>query len=76
MMDLAQRIYRLYREKIEREPGCPLAFVHLPSFSDDVQVRIPSSEKARDVLGWEPLVSLDDMLRRCISHELELAATA
>lgn len=74
MIDLAQRIYRIYHQETGREPAGPLRFTHLPSFADDVRVRIPSCDKARAVLGWEPRVSLDEMLRRCIAHELELTA--
>jgi len=36
---------------------------HLPSFEVDVQRRWPSVEKARDVLGWEAKVSLQEGLR-------------
>ena len=35
---------------------------------DDPQVRQPDISKARDVLGWEPEVSLDDGLRRTIDE--------
>lgn len=74
MADLAQRIYRIYCEETGRDPEGELVFSHLPSFSDDVRVRIPSIDKARDVLGWEPRVGLDEMLRRCVAHELTLTA--
>jgi nucleoside-diphosphate-sugar epimerase len=67
MLELAERIYRLYHEMQGREPGEPLRFVHGPTFADDVQVRIPSIRKAREVLGWQPRVHLDEMLSRCIA---------
>jgi UDP-glucose 4-epimerase len=70
MLELAQRIYRLYYELIGREPTQPLTFTHVPSFADDVQVRIPAIDKAVKRLGWRPQVKLDEMLRRCIAHEL------
>jgi nucleoside-diphosphate-sugar epimerase len=70
MMDLARRIYRLYHEMIGREIAEPLAFTPTPTFADDVQVRIPSIDKARERLGWQPRVPLDEMLRRVISHQL------
>ena len=70
MLELAQRIYRLYHELLGREPDRPLEFTHGPTFADDVQVRVPSIDKARTTLGWQPRVGLDEMLRRCISHQL------
>ena len=74
MIELARRIHAIYHEAIGREPDRELSFTHLPTFSDDVRVRIPSCDKAREVLGWEPRVELDEMLRRCVAHELELVA--
>jgi nucleoside-diphosphate-sugar epimerase len=71
MLDLAQRIYRQYHEVRGIPPARPLSFVHQPSFRDDVQVRIPSIEKAKHILSWEPKVHLDEMLRRCVQDALE-----
>ena len=70
MIVLAQRIYELYHQMTGQVVARPLSFTHTPSFEDDVQIRIPSIDKVRHVLGWEPTVMLDDMLRRCIDHEL------
>lgn len=71
MIDLAQRIYRLYHDLIGAEPERPLSFIHEPTYADDVQVRIPSIDKARQLLTWSPQVPLDEMLRRCIAHALQ-----
>jgi UDP-glucose 4-epimerase len=70
MLDLARQIYALYHELEGRVPERPLAFEHGPTFKDDVLVRIPDIAKATSVLGWEPTVGLDEMLRRCLRHEL------
>ncbi|NQU94896.1 MAG: bifunctional UDP-4-keto-pentose/UDP-xylose synthase [Candidatus Omnitrophica bacterium] len=36
----------------------------------DVSFRVPSIKKARDVLGWEPLIGLDAALRKTIDYYL------
>src|SRR5579871_3709418 len=57
--DLALRIKRL--------TGCPGEIVFTPLDYADVELRIPNVEKAREVLGWEPRVELDDGLERTIA---------
>ena len=57
--DLAQRIKRL--------TGCPGELVFQPLHYSDVELRIPNVEKARDSLGWEPKVDLDEGLARTIA---------
>ena len=52
--DLAQRIKRL--------TGCAGEIVFAPLGYVDVELRIPNVEKARELLGWEPQVELDDGL--------------
>ncbi len=43
-----------------------LVFEHMPSFEVDVQRRWPSVEKARELLGWEAQVPLDDGLANTV----------
>ena len=57
--DLAQRVRRLM--------NAPVGIVFEPHTSPDVELRIPSVEKAREVLGWEPRVELDEGLARTIA---------
>ena len=57
--DLAQRVRRLL--------DAPVGIVFEPHNSADVELRIPSVEKARELLGWEPQVELDDGLARTIA---------
>jgi UDP-glucose 4-epimerase len=57
--DLAQRVKRL--------SGCPGELVFRPLHYTDVELRIPNVEKARDALGWEPQVDLDEGLARTIA---------
>jgi UDP-glucose 4-epimerase len=57
--DLAQRVKRLTR--------CPGEIVFQPLHYADVELRIPNVEKARELLGWEPRVDLDEGLARTIA---------
>jgi UDP-glucose 4-epimerase len=57
--DLAQRIKRL--------TGCPGEIVFRPLHYADVEVRIPNVEKARELLGFEAGVELDEGLARTIA---------
>jgi UDP-glucose 4-epimerase len=56
VLELAERIWRRLR------PEAPFAYVSDPPFEYDVQVRQPSVDKARRVLGFEARTSLDEML--------------
>ena len=57
--DLAQRIKRL--------TGCPGEIVFQPLHYVDVELRIPNVEKARELLGFEAQVELDEGLERTIA---------
>jgi dTDP-glucose 4,6-dehydratase len=58
MLDLAKRIVELTGSSSE------IGFVDLPV--DDPKVRRPDTTRARELLGWEPRVDLDDGLRRTL----------
>ena len=47
-------------------PDVPLRLVHDEAFEYDVQKRVPSVEKAKDVLGFEATTRLEDMLDEVI----------
>ncbi len=57
--DLAHRIKRL--------TGCPGEIVFQPLHYVDVELRIPNVDKAREVLGFEASVELDEGLERTIA---------
>jgi len=59
IFDLAQRVKRL--------TGCPGDIVFRPLHYTDVELRIPNVEKAREQLGFEAKVELDDGLERTIA---------
>jgi UDP-glucose 4-epimerase len=57
--DLAQRIKRL--------TACPGELVFRPLHYTDVELRVPNVDKARELLGFEAKVELDDGLERTIA---------
>ena len=57
VLDLAELIWR----KVRRD-GEALRWISDPPFEHDVQRRVPSTEKARRVLGFEAATTLDQML--------------
>ena len=58
LLELAEKIVHLTGSRSE------IVFEGLPV--DDPKVRRPDITRAREVLGWEPKVSLDEGLRRTI----------
>ncbi|MEQ1873056.1 MAG: NAD(P)-dependent oxidoreductase [Ilumatobacteraceae bacterium] len=69
VLELAEVIWK----KI-KGPDVPFRFVSDEAFEYDVQRRVPSVEKARDVLGFEAKVSLDEMLDEVIPWITEAVA--
>ena len=68
MLELAELIWR----KIK--PGTPLRIVHDQPFAHDVQRRVPSTDKAKRLLGFEATTTLDQMLDEVIpwiSHVID-----
>jgi UDP-glucose 4-epimerase len=59
IFDLAQRIKRI--------SGATGEIVFQPLHYADVELRIPNVEKARTVLGWEPVIELDEGLEKTIA---------
>ena len=57
--DLAQRVKRI--------SGCPGEIVFQPLHYTDVELRIPNVDKARELLGFEAKVELDEGLERTIA---------
>ncbi len=55
-------------EAVVEVTGSRSEIVHEPLPTDDPQVRQPDISLARQLLGWEPKVSLLDGLRRTIEH--------
>jgi UDP-glucose 4-epimerase len=68
IFDLATRIKRL--------TGCPGEIVFQPLHYLDVELRIPNVDKARELLGFDAAVELDDGLERTIAWYRERAAVS
>jgi UDP-glucose 4-epimerase len=60
VLELAERIWSRLR------PGVPFRYVSDPPFPHDVRRRIPSTEKAKRILGFEATTTLDQMLDEVI----------
>jgi dTDP-glucose 4,6-dehydratase len=60
VLDFAKRILHL--------TGSSSPFVFEPLPQDDPQVRQPDIAKAKELLGWEPLVPVDEGLRETIEY--------
>jgi nucleoside-diphosphate-sugar epimerase len=56
VLELAEKIWTRLR------PDTPFRYVSDDPFEHDVQRRVPSVQKAKDVLGFEATTSLDEML--------------
>ena len=61
VLELAEAIWRK-----AKGPGVPLNVVHDTPYEYDVKQRVPNTDKARDVLGFEATTTLDDMLDEVI----------
>ena len=61
-------------KRIVRAAGSDSRLVHRPLHYSDVEIRIPEIAKSRELLGWEPLVDLDDGLERTVSWYREQLA--
>ena len=61
VLEVAQAIWR----KVKGD-GVPLRVVHDQPFEHDVQRRVPDTEKAKRVLGFEATTTLDEMLDEVI----------
>jgi nucleoside-diphosphate-sugar epimerase len=67
MKDLANVIYSAAQKHdlIEiSEDG--LQFETIKSFNNDVRTRIPNVGKAKDILGWEPTLKVNESVERCL----------
>src|SRR5438309_82814 len=65
---------RQLAELVLRLTGSRSRIVEQPLPTDDPKVRQPDIQRAREALGWEPKISLEDGLRRTIEYFSGLTA--
>lgn len=70
MKELAQKLFEKAKQRGVIETATKLIFTHKPIYNDDVRIRIPSIEKAQSKLHWNPTVTLDEALDRCVDEAL------
>ena len=61
VLELAEAIWRKLKG-----PDVPFRFTSDPGYEYDVQKRVPSVQKSKDVLGFEALTTLDELLDEVI----------
>ncbi len=69
VLELAEAIWSKMR------PGEPFRYEEDPPFEYDVQRRIPRTDKAKDLLGFEAATSLDEMLDEVIPWVVDAIET-
>lgn len=60
MIDLAEMIFK------HCKVGKPFKVKHIPGFTHDIKRRVPSSLKAKKILGWEPIKKFEEELPEII----------
>ena len=70
MITLAQKIRHIAETEFNLQFSAPLTFDYQPGYKNDVLYRVPDVSKAKDVLGWEAKMKVDDSLRLCIKDAL------
>ena len=69
MKQLARLIQQTAQElKLLPAAAPPLKFQTTRSYADDVQMRIPDINKARQLLGWQPTLRLAQSVRKCLEQ--------
>jgi len=67
ILDLAERVHQL-TESASKISFVPYADAYGENF-EDMPRRVPSLEKIRAAIGWEPVIGLDDILVSVIDYE-------
>jgi len=68
--ELAQKLFEKAKQRGVIASETKLIFTHKSIYDDDVRIRIPSIEKAQTKLHWNPTLTLDEALDRCVDEAL------
>jgi nucleoside-diphosphate-sugar epimerase len=71
MKDLAEKIKTIAATEFNLFPDYKLEYRTVGVYNNDVNVRIPDVDWARDALGWEARLKADDSIRLCIKEFLK-----
>lgn len=67
MKDLAGKICKIAYE-MDMIDFDTLSFHTVKEYKDDVQIRIPSDKKLKEIFGWLPSKKVDDSIRACLEY--------
>jgi nucleoside-diphosphate-sugar epimerase len=71
MIDLARKINHIAETEFGFNFTEPLTFQHKAAYINDVRYRVPDVSKAKQFLGWEAKMKVDDSLRLCIKDVMD-----
>jgi nucleoside-diphosphate-sugar epimerase len=71
MRELAKKIYICGKEEFGLSLSNEIEFATLPAYPNDVRVRIPDVSKAKNELGWEAKIKVDESIRRCLAEAVK-----
>jgi len=67
LLDTDERLLEL-AQKVSAQTGSQSKIIYMPLPADDPKQRQPDITMARQVLGWEPAVQLEEGLKRTIAY--------
>jgi nucleoside-diphosphate-sugar epimerase len=68
MRVLAEKIVDIAANEYKLFPHFHILYDTIGNYENDVRVRIPNVDKAKDDLGWEATMKTDDSIRLCLKH--------
>lgn len=76
ILELASKIHEQGVALGIRDGGRPLQFLHSESPKGDIRTVVPSIDRAQRELSWQPKVSLEHALEKCITEALQVPAAS
>ena len=71
MRVLAEKIVNIGSNEFHMFDDYFLLYDTIAEYENDVRVRIPDVEKAKEQLGWEAKMKADDSIRLCLKYIVE-----